>query len=415
MKNWKRPIAAVLAGMCFAVGVPQVQFVLPAMQASAAETADTGTVGALTYTLGSDRVIVTQCDKSVEEVVIPSEIAGKPVLEIGEGAFQDCAELIRVTIPDTVQTIGKYAFWQCSKLQNVTLPKELNAISDGCFRFCKALEKLDIPETVTYIGIDALDSTAWLKQRQAEEPLVQVNHILVDAAACTDSRVVIPDGVKEIGPYAFDSTAVTEVVVPESVEHIGWGAFWACQRLEKIDLPAHLTQIEESAFCNCAALQELEIPAGVTKIFDNTFSGCISLKQITILGELKKIGTLAFYNCTSLTDVYTAMTETAWKTVDIATKNEPLEQAVMHYDIFAGSLLGDMDSNGVLDSTDVFYLMLGIAQNAVGISSGWTAVQKKAADIDGSGMADPTDVFYLMWYIARNGAGVPTVWEDIVG
>ena len=205
---------------------------------------------------------------------------------------------------------------------------------------------------------------------------MQVNHILVNATACTDSRVVIPNGVKQIGPYAFNSTAVTEVVIPESVERIGWGAFWNCQSLKKLNLPANLTQIEESAFCNCAALQELEIPAGVTRIFDNTFSGCTSLKQITILGNLTQIGTVAFYNCTSLTDVYTAMTETAWKAVYIAQKNEPLEQAAMHYDIFAGLLLGDMD---------------------------------------GSGRADSTDVFYLMLYIAQNGAGIPTTWEDIVG
>ena len=272
MKNWKRPIAAVLAGICCAVGIPQVQLVLPAMQAAAAETADTGTVGVLTYTLESDRAVITKCDENAEEVVIPSEIEGKPVTEIGESAFQACESLTRVTIPDTVQTLGKYVFWGCTKLQDVTLPKTLSAISDGCFRFCSALAELDIPETVEYIGIDALGSTAWLKQRQAENPLVQVNHILVNATACTDSRVVIPNGVKQIGPYAFNSTAVTEVVIPESMKRIGWGAFWNCQSLKKLNLPANLTQIEESAFCNCAALQELEIPAGVTRIFETTFS-----------------------------------------------------------------------------------------------------------------------------------------------
>ena len=78
MKNWKRPIAAVLAGICCAVGMPQVQLVLPAMQAAAAETADTGTVGVLTYTLESDRAVITKCDENAEEVVIPSEIEGKP-------------------------------------------------------------------------------------------------------------------------------------------------------------------------------------------------------------------------------------------------------------------------------------------------------------------------------------------------
>ena len=116
MKNWKKPIAAVLAGICCVVGMPQVQLVLPALQAAAAETADTGTVGTLTYTLESDRAVITQCDENAEEVVIPSEIEGKPVLEIGEGAFQFCEKLTSVEIPDTVQTIGKNAFWSCRKI-----------------------------------------------------------------------------------------------------------------------------------------------------------------------------------------------------------------------------------------------------------------------------------------------------------
>ena len=77
--------------------------------------------------------------------------------------------------------------------------------------------------------------------------------------------------------------------------------------------------------------------------------------------------------------------------------------------------LADLDGSGTLDSTDVFYLMLGIAQSAVGISPDWTAAQEKAADIDGSGKVDSTDVFYLMLYIARKGAGIPTTWEDIIG
>ena len=83
--------------ICCAVGMPQVQLVLPAMQAAAAETADTGTVGALTYTLESDRAVITKCDENAEEVVIPSEIEGKPVTEIGESAFQACESLTRVT------------------------------------------------------------------------------------------------------------------------------------------------------------------------------------------------------------------------------------------------------------------------------------------------------------------------------
>ena len=88
--------------------------------------------------------------------------------------------------------------------------------------------------------------------------------------------------------------------------------------------------------------------------------------------------------------------------------------AALHLGL-TGWVANNWDGSGTLDSTDVFYLMLGIAKSAVGISPDWTAAQEKAADIDGSGRADSTDVFYLMLYIAQNGAGIPTTWEDIVG
>ena len=161
MKIWKKTLAAVLAGMLCIISMPQVQPLLPAFSAAAAE--ETGTVGALTYTLKSDRAIITQCDKNAEEVVIPSGIAGKPVTEIAEDAFQFCENLTSVEIPDTVQTIGKNAFWSCHKLQHVTLPKNLVAVGDNCFRSCGLLAELEIPVTLQKIGLDAFCDTAWLK------------------------------------------------------------------------------------------------------------------------------------------------------------------------------------------------------------------------------------------------------------
>mgnify|MGYP002774550465 CR=1 FL=1 len=101
--------------------------------------------------------------------------------------------------------------------------------------------------------------------------------------------------------------------------------------------------------------------------------------------------------------------------VQIESGNELLEQATIHYNsILEELLLADLDNSGSVDSTDVFYILLGVAQNAVGMDSGWTPAQEKAADIDGSGAVDSTDVFYVLLYIARNSAGIPTTWEMLV-
>lgn len=336
----------------------------------AAENTETKTVGALTYQLEADRAIVTQCDKSAEEVEIPSEIAGKPVLQIAEDAFQFCENLTSVEIPDTVQTIGKNAFWNCHKLQHVTLPKNLTAVGDNCFRSCGLLAELEIPVTLQEIGLDAFCDTAWLKNQQTENPLVQVNHILIDATTCSGTAVEVPDGVTEIGNFAFYNCGnLQKIMLPASVTKIDWGAFWQCSGLE----------------------------------------------TLTVQGNLAKIGESAFSDCTKLSAVYTVMSEDEWSNVQIESGNELLEQATIHYNsILEELLLADLDNSGSVDSTDVFYILLGVAQNAVGMDSGWTPAQEKAADIDGSGTVDSTDVFYVLLYIARNSAGIPTTWEMLV-
>lgn len=336
----------------------------------AAENTETKTVGALTYQLEADRAIVTQCDKSAEEVVIPEKIAGKPVTEIAEDAFQFCENLTSVEIPDTVQTIGKNAFWSCHKLQHVTLPKNLAAVGDNCFRSCGLLAELEIPVTLQKIGLDAFCDTAWLKNQQTENPLVQVNHILIDATTCSGTAVEVPDGVTEIGNFAFYNCGnLQKIMLPASVMKIDWGAFWQCSGLE----------------------------------------------TLTVQGNLAKIGESAFSDCTKLSAVYTVMSEDEWSNVQIESGNELLEQATIHYNsILEELLLADLDNSGSVDSTDVFYILLGVAQNAVGMDSGWTPAQEKAADIDGSGAVDSTDVFYVLLYIARNSAGIPTTWEMLV-
>lgn len=336
----------------------------------AAENTETKTVGALTYQLEADRAIVTQCDKSAEEVVIPEKIAGKPVTEIAEDAFQFCENLTSVEIPDTVQTIGKNAFWSCHKLQHVTLPKNLAAVGDNCFRSCGLLAELEIPVTLQKIGLNAFCDTAWLKNQQTENPLVQVNHILIDATTCSGTAVEVPDGVTEIGNFAFYNCGnLQKIMLPASVMKIDWGAFWQCSGLE----------------------------------------------TLTVQGNLAKIGESAFSDCTKLSAVYTVMSEDEWSNVQIESGNELLEQATIHYNsILEELLLADLDNSGSVDSTDVFYILLGVAQNAVGMDSGWTPAQEKAADIDGSGAVDSTDVFYVLLYIARNSAGIPTTWEMLV-
>lgn len=57
------------------------------------------------------------------DLVIPAEIDGKKVTEIGTKAFYGCKNLNSVIIPEGVTAIDMYAFAFCNNLSSVTIPK----------------------------------------------------------------------------------------------------------------------------------------------------------------------------------------------------------------------------------------------------------------------------------------------------
>lgn len=81
----------------------------------------------------------------------------------------------------------------------------------------------------------------------------------------------------------------------------------------------------------------------------------------------------------------------------------------------------DVDLDGRVDSTDVFYMMLYTANISAGnadfVLSEDAEKNKQmiaAADVDGNGSVDSTDAFYALYYVASKGAGVAVTWEDII-
>ena len=59
----------------------------------------------------------------IREVVIENEVKN-----IGGGAFSDCNNLLRVSIPKNLTRIEKKAFYGCSRLMNVEIPESVISI-----------------------------------------------------------------------------------------------------------------------------------------------------------------------------------------------------------------------------------------------------------------------------------------------
>ena len=88
-------------------------------------------------------------------------------------------------------------------------------------------------------------------------------------------RIILPEGIQEIGDYAFSR-----------------------MKLEQINLPKSLRKFGRSSFSNCHWLSTdpLVIPEGVTSIPLQCFVNCQCFKKLVLPSTLKTIEGAAFYN-----------------------------------------------------------------------------------------------------------------------
>lgn len=157
------------------------------------------TNGNFTYSVSNSRVTITRCnDYNSTEIIIPSEIDGYPVTEIGECAFEYCRNLTSIHIPSSVTYIHKYAF---------------------CYKDSYRYDPLPIKK----LYID--DLLSWNNCHRDYYIGLNTSHDLyLNGALVTD--LVIPDGVTSIGDYAFKGcSSLTSVTIPDSVTSIGESAF----------------------------------------------------------------------------------------------------------------------------------------------------------------------------------------------
>ncbi|MBR7183467.1 MAG: leucine-rich repeat domain-containing protein, partial [Alistipes sp.] len=132
-----------------------------------------------------------------------------------------------------------------------------------------------------------------------------VNGVLKSFASAGITTYNIPDGVTQIGDYAFEyCSGLTSITIPNSVTEIEDCAFSYCSRLASITIPGSVTEIGFESFWYCSGLTSITIPDSVTKIGGYAFCRCDSLTSITIPNSVTVIGYYAFQNCSNLTSVF---------------------------------------------------------------------------------------------------------------
>lgn len=232
--------------------------------------------------------------------------------EIGASAFLNCTSLTEMILPEGVETIGKYAFEGCSGIEKLHIPdsvKSVSASGSSIIKNCTSLKDIYIggPETVENgvykIGSTVPDSLEYLTIGGSVKNIGA--NAFKEALKSTTAKitVIVMDGVKTIGGYAFYyDTGVKEVYLPDSMQTIGEYAFKSCSRMT--DLETGGTQsIGASAFASCTMLENVTFNDGLRELNESAFSGCTKLKAALLKEGLQSVAAYVFSGCTNLEEL----------------------------------------------------------------------------------------------------------------
>jgi len=244
--------------------------------------------------------------KNVEKIIIPDGVT-----EIGHEAFKDCKNLTTVTIPDSVKRIGNNAFAGCVSLKEISIPNGVNRIESYAFRRCTNLTEINLPVNCQYERSSfppncKIIKTMTDRQKQGYD-LCELSY---DKKTVTGTiyknaeKIIIPDGVAEIGNEAFrDCKNLTSVTIPDSVNVIRYRAFDGCVNLKEISIPDGVNRIESCTFRGCTSLTSVTIPDSVEQIDNYAFEKCVNLIEISIPNGVKYINYYSFKGCSNLTNI----------------------------------------------------------------------------------------------------------------
>ena len=239
---------------------------------------------------------------------------------IGRFAFQGAA-LESVALPEGVTSIEDYAFARNDRLKEITLPQSLTSIGKYAFLWCAALESIALPDGVTSVGNNAFSTCISLKELALGAELLNAGCGLTEFCVALEKITVSENNESFSGEgncltRKADNTVIAGCAsskIPAGTEQIGEYAFCGQTQLGAIDFPDGLKNIGHYAF-SCTGLKELKLPRGLQRIGVSAFANCIELEYVQIPDSVTDVGSKAFvceqeigiyYDCTSMTAVIT--------------------------------------------------------------------------------------------------------------
>lgn len=219
-------------------------------------------------------IVINKYIGSSKHVIIPSHIDNLPVLFLN-GAFEG-SNIQSVVIPETVKSIGDGAFNNCGELVQVTFSTNSNLtyITSFAFANCVKLEKIDFSST----QLKGIDMVAFRGCKNLKE-------------------VTFSNTLEEIREHAFyECSALVEVDFPESLTDVEGGAFAYCTSLKRVVIPTKLDliSVNESIFHNVPSLEQIVFKEGRAEITGYALFLTDASVEIIVPSGVKYISPLPF-------------------------------------------------------------------------------------------------------------------------
>ena len=250
-------------------------------------------------------------------------------------AFAANPYLETLYLPETISEIEPFTFTETG-LKEVYLPSSIarDNLDSRAFYLCSKLERFIVDEDNEHFGVTE-EGILYIKPYQSTTVSGDLADVPAQLFICPlnvkADTLEIGEEFAEIPTNFFQLTSsIRKVIIPETVETVGAGAFSysrveevefaadspvqfsgyaetnvfdGCEDLKKVVLPDNLNCITAQMFYGCIALEEIVLPESVKVIYDGAFYGCESLKSIN-LEHVESIQGAAFAYCLSLESLH---------------------------------------------------------------------------------------------------------------